>query len=249
MVTTVAAPSPDQQPAKIGAFGRVTGVLFSPGETFADITRKPDWFLPLILLTILSVIVCYFLAQKVDWAAFQRKQIESSSFTSSLSEDQKEQAIERNVKFTVPLTYAIGVVGPIISILIFTLVYWGSFNVFKGAGIRFGTAFAITCYGLMPGAVGAVLTIIILILKRAGDVDPQRIAATSLGNFLAADAPKWLVALGSSLDLMWFWTLALLAIGYAAANPRKIQKGSAYTIVIGVWLVWVLIKVGFASAF
>jgi hypothetical protein len=249
MSTTVAAPAPDQQPAKIGAMGRLFGVLFSPGETFADIVRKPDWFLPYILLTAMSIVVCYFLVQKVDWAAFQRKQIESSSFTSNLTEDQKEQAVARNVKFTVPITYAIGVLGPIISILIFTLVYWGSFNVLKGAGLRFGTSFSITCYALMPGVVGAVLTTIILILKRVGDADPQRLAPASLGNFLAGDAPKWLVALGSSFDLIWIWTLALLAIGYAAANPRKITKGSAFSVVVGIWLLWVVIKVGLATVF
>jgi len=251
MVTTAISPAPgEQEPeAKIGAMGRVTGVLFSPGETYKDIVRKPSWIVPLILLTAVSMVVCYFLVQKVDWAAFQRKNIESSSFTSNLTQEQKDQAVERNVKFTVPITYAIGLLGPIISILIVTLVYWGSFNVFKGAGLKFGTAFAITNYAFVPAMIGAVLTIIILILKRAGEVDPQRIAATSLGNFLAADAPKWLVALGSSLDLFWFWTLALLAIGFAAANPRKITTSSAYTVVIGVWLVWVLLKIGFAAAF
>ena len=66
---------------------------------------------------------------------------------------------------------------------------------------------------------------------------------------LASDAPKWLAALGSSLDLIWFWVMALIAIGFAAANPRKIKMGSAYTIVIGMWLVWVLIKVGLSTMF
>ena len=51
MVTTVAAPGDQQPEAKIGAMGRVFGVLFSPGETFDDIVRKPDWLLPYILLT------------------------------------------------------------------------------------------------------------------------------------------------------------------------------------------------------
>jgi Yip1 domain len=251
MVTTAISPAPGEpEPvAKIGAFGRVTGVLFSPGETYKDIVQKPNWFLPLAILTVLSLIVCYFLVQKVDWEAFQRKQIESSSFTSNLTQDQKDQAVARNLKMTTPLTYGIGILGPIISILIFTLIYWGSFNVFKGAGLRFGTSFAITCYALLPASIGAILTLIILILKRAGEVDPQRIAATSLGFFLAADAPKWLVALGSSLDLLWFWTLALLAIGYAAANPKKITTSSAYSVVIGMWLVWVVLKLGFAAMF
>jgi hypothetical protein len=251
MVTTAISPAPgEQEPeAKISAFGRVTGVLFSPTETFKDIVRKPNWIVPLLILTAFSVVVCYFLVQKVDWAAFQRKNIESSSFTSNLTQEQKDQAVARNVKFTTPLTYGIGFLGPVISILIITLIYWASFNIFKGAGLKFGTAFAIVNYAFVPAVIGAVLTTIVLVLKHAGDVDPQRIAITSLGNFLPGDAAKWMVALGSSIDLIWFWTLALLAIGFAAANPRKITMSSAYSVVIGMWIVWVLIKVGFAVAF
>jgi len=250
MVTTAVAPAPgDQEPAKIGAMGRIFGVLFSPGATFEDIVRKPSWFAPLAILTLLSLGVCYFLVQKVDWAAFQRKQIESSPFTQNLTDEQKQQSIDRGVKFSVPLTWAIGAVGPAIGALLITLFYWGGFNVFKGAKLGFGKSFAISCFAFVPSIISAILTMIIVILKRPGEVDPQRLAATSLGAFLAGDAPKWLVALGSSLDLFWFWTMALLAIGYAAANPKKITKGSAFAVVIGMWAVWVIIKVGFAAAF
>jgi hypothetical protein len=251
MVTTAISPAPgEQEPeAKISPIGRVFGVLFSPTETYKDIVRKPNWIVPLLILTAISMVVCYFLVQKVDWEAFQRKQIENSSLTANLPADQKEAAIQRGVKFTVPITYAIGLVGTTISILIITLVYWGAFNVFKGAGLKFETAFAIVNYAFMPAVIGAVLTTIVLILKRVGEADPQRIAVTSLGNFLPGDAAKWLVAVGSSVDLLWFWTLALLAIGFAAANPRKITTSSAYSVVIGMWLVFVLIKVGFSSLF
>jgi hypothetical protein len=250
MVTTAVAPAPgDQEPAKIGAVGRITGVLFSPGATYEDIVRKPSWFVPLLLLTLLSIVTCYFLIPKVDWAAFQRKQLESSPFTRNLTDEQKEQSIERSVKISVPITWAVGAVGPAIGALLITLFYWAGFNVFKGAKLGFGKSFAITCYAFVPSIISTILTIIIVILKRPGEVDPQRLAATSLGAFLAGDAPKWLVALGSSLDLFWFWTMALLAIGYAAANPKKISTGSAFAVVVGMWVVWVLVKVGFAAAF
>ncbi len=117
MVTTAISPAPgEQEPeAKISAMGRVTGVLFSPTETFKDIVQKPNWIVPLLILTAFSMVVCYFLVQKVDWVAFQRKNIESSSFPSDLTQEQKDQAVERNVKFTTPITYAIGLLGPIIS--------------------------------------------------------------------------------------------------------------------------------------
>jgi hypothetical protein len=43
--------------------------------------------------------------------------------------------------------------------------------------------------------------------------------------------------------------MALLAIGFAAANPKKISKGGAFGVVLGVWAVWVLVKVCWAAIF
>jgi len=33
--------------------------------------------------------------------------------------------------------------------------------------------------------------------------------------------PKWLDTLGQSIELFWIWTLILIAIGFASANPKK----------------------------
>ncbi len=71
--------------------------------------------------------------------------------------------------------------------------------------------------------------------------------ATNVGAFLADDAPKWLQSLGSSLEIFWIWFLVLLAVGFAASNPKKINPGSAFGVVFGLWLLWVLIKVGWAA--
>jgi hypothetical protein len=43
--------------------------------------------------------------------------------------------------------------------------------------------------------------------------------------------------------------MALLAIGFAAANPKKISKAGAYGVVFGVWGVYVLVKVMWAVIF
>jgi hypothetical protein len=71
--------------------------------------------------------------------------------------------------------------------------------------------------------------------------------ATSLKAFLPDDAPKVLAALGSSLELFWIWVLVLIAIGFAAANPKKIKLGASLGIVFGLWAIWVLGKVAWAS--
>jgi hypothetical protein len=251
MVTTAISPAPgEQEPeAKISAMGRVTGVLFSPGETFADIARKPSWLAPLAIMMVLAIAFSALLIPKVDWHGFMRHQIEQSPRSANLPEDQIETAATLQAKFAPTLGWVGGILVVPISALIFTLIYWGAFNVFKGAGLRFGTGWAIICHAMMPNALLTILTGIVVFLKPAGEVMPDKLAVTSVAMVLANNASKWLTSLGSSLDLVWFWVMALIAIGFAAANPKKIKTGSAYAIVIGLWLVWVLIKVGISTIF
>ncbi len=78
----ITPPEPTQQ---ISDFARVPGVLFSPGATFTDIARKASWLLPIALVTVLSLCVTYFLNQKMDWASFQRTQMEKRSGFQNLS--------------------------------------------------------------------------------------------------------------------------------------------------------------------
>jgi hypothetical protein len=52
--------------------------------------------------------------------------------------------------------------------------------------------------------------------------------------------------LGQSLELFWIWTLALAALGFSAASPKKIKPAGAFLTVYGLWAVWVLGKVAWA---
>jgi hypothetical protein len=54
-----------------------------------------------------------------------------------------------------------------------------------------------------------------------------------------------MVALFSSFDIFSLWAIALLVIGFAAA--ARISKGTTAGGVIGMWLVYVLGKVGLAA--
>jgi hypothetical protein len=251
MVTTAISPAPgEQEPeAKISPIGRVTGVLFSPTETFADIVQKPSWLAPIAIMMALSIGLCFLMFPKVDWHAFMRHQIEQSPRAANLPEDQIEAAVATQVKFAPIFGWVRAILIVPISALVFTVAYWGAFNVFKGAGLRFGTGFAIISHALMPNALLTVLVGIVVFLKPTGEVMPDKLAVTSVGMVLANSAPKWLASIGSSLDLIWFWIMVLIAIGFTAANPRKIKMGSALTVVIGIWLVWVLIKVGLSTVF
>jgi hypothetical protein len=86
-------------------------------------------------------------------------------------------------------------------------------------------------------------------LKQPDQIDLQNLVASNAGTFLSSDAPKWLLALCTSLDIFTFWVLGLMAFAYSAVRPKKIKFGSALTWIVGIWVVFVLIKVGFAAMF
>jgi hypothetical protein len=166
-----------------------------------------------------------------------------------MSPEQKEQRIEGGAKFSPPFTYAIGLLGPIIFVLVVALAMWGAYNLLGGANTNFPTAFAITSHGALTGVVSSILFLMILYLKPPGTVDLENPVATNIAAFLPEDSAKWLVALLKSIDIFTFWTLILLAIGFAATNPKKLRGSKAFTIAFSVWAVYVVCRVGGAWIF
>ena len=245
MATTPVPAAEGQQ--SVNHFGRILGVFFSPKKTFAQIAERPSWLAPLLLMAILGTVVGAMLNTKMNWGDYIRHKAEESPRFAQLSEEQKAQALAPQIKFWSKFSYGIGAVGVPISALCFALIYWGAFNLFCGAGLRFGAAFGITAHTFLPTVIQSILALIVLPMKSYGDVDPESIVAANVKSFLSEGAPKWLGALGSSLDLFWIWFMALAAIGFTAANPKKIKATTAYAIVFGLWGVWVLAKVAWAA--
>ena len=244
-MSTIPAVAPESQP-EIGALARMTGVIVSPKATFTDIARRPTWAAPFVTLCLLALVVSGLLAQKTDWRSFFERQMSKNSRMDQMPQDQKDRMLENQVKYAPKFTYVIGVVFTAVFLLIWTLVYWGAFNLFTGAGLRFKAGFGIVTHACVPLIISSVLATVVLLIKQRGDVDPEHFLASSLSAFLPDNAPKWQEALGQSLELFWIWTLALMAIGFSAANPKKIKPGTAFLTVYGMWIVWVLCKVGWA---
>ncbi|HXN23672.1 MAG TPA: YIP1 family protein [Candidatus Dormibacteraeota bacterium] len=245
MATTTAVAPEAQRP--INHFGRIIGALFAPRKTFEDIARQPSWIAPVLLMSIIGVGVAAMLNQRVNWGTFIRQKAEQNSRFAQLSEEQKDRALGVQIKYAPVFSYCIGGLGTILAVLVFALIYCGAFNLFSGAGLNYKTSLGISAHAYLPSAIAAILMLIILPLKGYGDVDPEHLVATNLGAFLGSDSPKWRQSLGTSLDIFWIWVLVLFAIGYSAANPRKIKTGTAFGIVFGLWAVWVLAKVSWAA--
>jgi hypothetical protein len=249
-MATASMPAPDaqSQPA-ISPIGRIVGVFFSPKATFEDIVRKPSWVLPVVLLTLFSIGVTIVINQRVDWRQFMSQQIEKNPRSANLSAEQKERQIEGGAKFTPIVSWVIGLCGPILFALVVALAMWGAYNLLGGSNTNFGTSFAITSHAALTGLVSSLLFILVLYLKPPGTVDMENPVATNLAVLLPDDAAKWLIALLKSIDVFTFWTLILLAIGFATTNPKKLKGSKAFMIAFSVWAIYVVCRVGGAWIF
>ena len=247
-MATTPTPAPEAQ-ATLSPFGRVIGVLFSPGKTFEDVVRKPGWITPVLVSTLLSIISVVALNQRMNWRDYIVQQMEKSPRTAQMSADQKQQQAEVGVKFTVAIVYVAGVVVPVLFALLVGLVMMGAYNLLAGAGVRFAAAFSIVAHAALVGLVSTPLFLLVLFLKPPGTIDPENPLATNLAALLPEESAKWLVALCKSFDIFVFWTLILLAIGFAAVNPKKLKGAKSFTIAFTVWAVYVVCRVGWAFIF
>jgi len=247
-MATAPIPASEVQ-ASISPFGRVLGLLFSPGKTFEDIVRKPSWITPVLVSTLLSIIAVVALNQRMNWRDYIVQQIEKSPRGAQLSADQKQQQAETGAKVTVAIVYASGLLVPVCFALLVGLVMMGAYNLLAGAGSTFSTAFSIVAHASLVGIVSTPLFLLVLFLKPPGTIDPENPMATNLGALLPEESAKWLVALCKSFDFFTFWTLILIAIGFAAVNPRKLKGAKPFTIAFSVWAVYVVCRVGWAFIF
>jgi hypothetical protein len=247
--TTAVSPDAPEPQAQMSGFGRAFGVLFSPGKTFEDIVRKPSWVIPIVITTLLSIVVSVAINQRMNWREFMSQQIEKSPRAAQLTQAQKDQQIEGGAKITPIVTYVIGACGPILGVLIIGLIMWGAFSLLGGASTNFSTALAITSHAFMTSVVSSPLFLLILYLKDPGTIDLENPIATNIAAILPEDSAKWLVALCKSFDVFTFWTLILLAIGFAATTPRKLKGSKPFVVAFSVWAMWVVLRVGWAFIF
>jgi hypothetical protein len=247
-MATTTAPVPEAQ-APINHFGRIAGIFFSPRNTLEDIVRKPSWIVPVAILTFLSVLVCISINQRTNWRDFISQQIERSSRASQLSPQQKEQQIDAGAKYAPYVTYIFGIPGAFVLVLIVALIMMGAYNLLAGANVNYTTSLGIVSHAFVPSIISSLLFLLILYLKAPGMVDLENPVATNIGAFLPEDSVKWLAKLCTSIDIFSIWTLVLIAMGFAAANPRKLKGSRAYTIAFTVWVTFVVIRVAWAFIF
>jgi Yip1 domain len=248
MATT--SSSPEQAPeSSSNSVSRVFGVLFSPKATFESIVRRPSWWLPVVVLIVLSMGVVGIFGKRGGWRPYLQKQMQSNARFQQLNAQQQQQQLAIALKYTPYFVFGeVAVVLPLVIVIVSALLL-AMFNLVQGTQIKYKTALSIVSYAWVPGIISGLLGIVVIALKDPATVDLQNIVVANASAFISPDAPRWQVMLLSSIDIFTFWEMFLMAIGFGVAAPRKLTTGKAFASIFVVWLIWIAIKVGATAAF
>jgi hypothetical protein len=232
----------------MGEFSRIVGVFFEPTKTFTDIARRPSWILPMILAILVGLGFATAIAQRVGWERVVRQQLDASSRVQQMPADQREQAVNMQMKFMPVGFYGGAVLGVPIGSVIVAAVLLG-ITALMSAGLRFKQVFAVVVWGGLPRAIAAILTIVVVFLKNPDDFNIRNPLAFNLGAFMDPNGSKFVYALATALDLFTIWNILLVAVGLKAAAGKKLTFAGALVAVVAPWALVVLGGAAIAGAF
>ncbi len=246
-----AANAPETESGAMTFVQRLGGIFFEPGNTFADINKKPTWLAVYILVALLAMAFAYAVSQRVDTAAMTRKYIESMS--SRIPEEQLNQMEEQiAARQNSPTSRIVSLVqAPVLGIVVY-LALAGIFMLaflLMQSPLKFKKTLSVTIWALAPASiVQQLLSIVVLYLKEPYTVEATSgIVMSNLGFVVDSQAHPMLHSLLSSLDVFSLWGIVLLSIGFAAISEKKLTKGKAATGVVILWIIFILGKAGFRA--
>jgi hypothetical protein len=242
------SPNPDASgAAPLSQAARVTNMFFAPSKTFNDLRRSASWWVPWLLISVVSLMFVYAMDRQIGFEQISRNEIarnpKAAEQFDKLSPEQRAKNLQISSSIARDISYGVPIIQ-LISFLVMAGVLLATFNFAAGAGVPFKTALAIVIYSSVPSVIGAVLGIVSLF---AG-VDPagfqaRNPVATNPAYFMDPAGNKFLYAMASTLDVFVIWTIVLVGIGFACNS--KVKRGTAIAIVAGWYLAYKMIGAAF----
>lgn len=228
---------------------RVVDVFVAPSKTFTDILRSTRWWLPFVLVVLLTLGTTVVVDKHVGFSRVAEVQLQQSPKRAeqfnNLTPEQKAAQLSGMEK-----GYRYSSYGSFLFILIFVaigaLLYWATFNFGLGAQTTYGQMFAVWMYAGLPRMITGILSIVLLLAGVNTDsYNMQNPVGTNLAYYIP-DAAPWLRTILSFFDVIGLWVLVLLIIGTAIV--AKVSRQKAAVVVIGWWLFGLIVMTGIAAA-
>lgn len=244
-----------EEPARIGPAGRLVGVLVSPGETFADINRKPTWLAPMLIAIFYGLIWIRFFNWWVQPNYVRMMQRQDQIQATRTGRDMPEpKIIDIQARGAHYGLYVAGVIGVPFVLVLVASIFSLEFLLFGGKATfkKIVSVYAWTTCSVV--LVSDILNIAVLLIRERASLsdfglqDLGVITPTNLGVLMESNGSPVILSFAKSLDVFSFWEIILLTIGLTAISGSKgFSKGKAAAVVIIPWLLYILAKAGVAA--
>jgi hypothetical protein len=244
----VSAPTtPAMPPMSEGA--RLINTFIAPSKTFTDLRRSARWWGPWLVIAIFSFVFIYAMGKQIGFEQISKNQVEHSSRADQFDKLPPDQQAKQ-LQFTSKIIAFFGYGSPfliMLYVLISTTALWATFKVATSAETTFGQAYAISMYAGLPGVLGAILgTISLFAGVNPEGFDINNPVGTNLAYYLDPETTgKFLRGMASSLDVLTWWSIVLIGIGFACTS--KVKRSTAIMIVAGWYLFYKLLMSALGS--
>lgn len=238
-MSTTGVPSvPAPAPAGLNEPQRILNTFTAPKTTFEDIRRNASWWVPWLLISIVSLLFVYAVDKKIGWDQVVQNEIQKNPKAveqfDKMNPDQRDRAIGMQTTITRAIFYA----SPIVTLIYFAVLAGLLLMIFNfgfGARIDFSRMMAIVVYGSLPLVVNSLLTIGTIFAGADPEgFDIRNPVATNPGYFVDP-SHKFLAGFLTAFDVIGIWIIFLMATG-VAANSKVKRTSAIITIFIGYFL-------------
>ena len=229
-------------------------IFFEPSETFQALRVRPRFLVAGIITVAFYMLFSTLYIQKIGYETVVRSQ---ASVQAARNSSVTPEQLERGVQFQLnPLFKVIRMVSPVI---VFVVIFAAGAALYllgamlMGKGINFKQALTVWTYSSMPPVVITMIINLVLLFVKPPDDDMSITQGAGRGLvhanpslFIDGTAHPVLATAVGSLDVLSFFGLFLAAVGLQKIG--RMSSGSAWGIVIGLWIIGIILRVGIATA-
>lgn len=228
---------------QVSTASTLTDIFFEPSKAFEALRERPRFLVAGLIVFLLTCLVTLVLHVRVDMGQVMRDRMERSPNAAQQTEAQKEMGAR-----VAKIVGAVGVPVAVIAMIAGGAALYLLGGLAFGGTLNYKKALAVWTYSWVPPAVlGTIIGIAVLLLKNPEEVDPEHMMVTNPGAFMSEGSSAVLVALLSQFDILRFYGMFLAALGLRKVG--KLSSGGSWAIVLGLWLIGAILRVGSAAIF
>lgn len=220
-------------------------IILKPNHVFAVLKEKQNWsWIPFFLVIFMTFLPSYLYFDFVDFDWYVNQVVEAQYSDVSPSE---QEMFRNSMTHDQVMGFTIfgSLFGSIIINAVLALYLNMSTKVDEENVHSFSDWYGFSWWISLPVGLGALCSLLVILLASDPQLSPTMVNPTSLGFVLGIDMSSDWFTLTQTIRLESFWTMYLIAVGVAqwvrvSSQQAYIIAVAPYAIIWGVWLAFIV---------